>query len=116
MKNKQAFRKLLQNQKDNKSGLFCEKILGDSTKVNRFAQFWRDNKEDLAVIGVNELFEFSSTQAYSRSEIDFYRIGLKSIGQFFEKCYLEVEAKREQEKLRQAGKESSQVSEIESEI
>lgn len=93
----------------------CEIVLGNSRKVEAFSQFWDQYQEDLAIIGAKELFEISSSEGYSRSEMDFFRKGLSVYGKFFEKCYLEIQLKRQQAAERERI-ESSQVSELESEI
>lgn len=92
----------------------CERILGNTSKVSAFGQFWEKHNDDFLTIGAKELFDFSTMQEYSRDELAAYRLGLGAIGKFFEKCFMEVQAKKQKAKL-EAEQNSSQVSE-ESEI
>jgi len=84
----------------------CERILGNTSKVSAFSQFWEKYNDDFLTIGAKELFDFSTVQEYSRDELAAFRLGLGAVGEFFKKCFLETQAKKQK-----AEQNSSQVSE-----
>lgn len=85
----------------------CERVLGDTAKVSAFAQFWDKHHDEFLIIGAKELFEFSTTQEYTKHELDIFKKGLSAIGSFFENCSRDIAGKKALEE----SKMSAQVSE-----
>lgn len=84
----------------------CADVLGNTTLVNKFAQFWKEQGDDLMLVSAVKLHEYELSTDYTKEEMQAYKKGLADLALFFNQCWLEIEAERlKREKL--AGAETS---------
>lgn len=91
-----SFKTFFENQR--REGTKAEKLLGNSAAVNKFAQFYKNHAEDIALIATAGMYEYLSDpkQSISSELLDAYKKGLAEIPRFFELCFTEVETKKQE--------------------
>lgn len=88
-------RKYLKNNKVGRAR--CEGILGTSTEVGKFSQFWKESGEDLMVASAAMIHEYIATQEFTKEEAEAYKAGVADLGAFFKDCWDERQMKAEEE-------------------
>lgn len=73
----------------------CADILGNSEAVNKFAQFWEYNGDDLMLISAVRLHEYTGGEhVFTKEELGAYKKGVADIAMFFKQCSDEIEKKK----------------------
>lgn len=100
------FRKFLENQ--NREGVQVEKVLGNSSKVAKFSQFYERHQEDIAVVTAGSLYNYvTEAQSVSSEEITAFRAGLAQMPLFLEQCYKYTQFKKQEAQKSQSVDEKS---------
>jgi len=69
----------------------CEQMLGSRSSVNRLANFWENNNDDLGLIVAVYILDFVKSRSVTKREIDAYKQACGDVMSVFEKCYHEKE-------------------------
>ena len=76
----------------------CKRILGNTAKINAFANFYKENADELAVFSAGSLVNYLNGQTEkSTQESQAFRDGLAQLPLFLEECFKELEQKRKDE-------------------
>lgn len=83
------------NQK--REGTELEKLLGNSSRISQFAQFYAKHSEVLAVIAAAALLEYTSdpNKKADHDKVVAFQEGLAQFPVILEKCFKEIEIKKE---------------------
>ncbi len=84
-------RKYLKNKKLKANANYCEQMLGTNTAVHRFAQFWKDNHENMDVVFAALQHEWKMGTGFDSAQYLAFMEGLSMYEFFFQKCAEEVE-------------------------
>lgn len=84
------------NQK--REGSPMEKLLGNSTRVSEFAQFYTKHAETIGVVLAGKLAEYLSDPQEDKDsqQSRAYKAGLATLALVMESCFMETQKKKEE--------------------
>ena len=98
-------KKLIDNK--SKEGEKYERILGGLDQMNAVAQFWEDHPQEIQLLAINGLLEYTQNECFNSDEYDAFVKGLSVIGDAMQECW-----KERQDKVRQSLPSVSDESEV----
>lgn len=79
-------------------GAKCEQLLGTNTAVYKWAEFYKQEADNIALVNAYNLYNFTLSESYNERDLEMYKRGLLEFGEFFVKCHEEREVAREKER------------------
>jgi len=64
-----------------------QEVLGTQEKVQRMANLWYQNKEDLELIEQAQLLHFCNSQEFTAENLQYFKTGLYMLGSFLKACH-----------------------------
>lgn len=90
----EAYKTFISNLAHTKDGQGqCESVLGNSTSLNNFAAFFKNNLIDMQVVSAFLLSDYTTNNTFDSKELEAFKKGLGSAMMFFSNCLVEVNKK-----------------------
>ena len=80
-------------------GSKCEQLLGTNTAVYKWAEFYKQEADNIALVNAYNLYNFSLNEDYTKRDMEMYKKGLLEFGEFLVNCYEEREIAKEKKRL-----------------
>lgn len=90
-------RKGLANQRGKKKEDACEKVLGYNGVVNKWANFYEEEQDNIFIFIASTLERFQATKTYSVEEMAVYRLAITEIPLFMSSCMAERDRKNQEQ-------------------
>lgn len=86
----EELRKYISNR--SRQGSKCTKVLGSTSKVYSFADFWEMHGDDLEIITAKILHDWTSEEVFNHEELKAFKQGLAKMSTFFIDCAKEAKS------------------------